>query len=181
VFGVEVQIVDADNHPVAAGIVGQIRYRGPTVASGFFNDPDNSKSAFVDGWFYPGDLGELNSEGYLFLRGRVKDMIIRGGVNIYPQEIETTLMNHPLVAEAAVIGVPSKEFDEEVCAFVRLSGNTDVGELETYCQGQLASYKIPRYVIFVNEFKLNSAGKILKSELIQHFFATSGHTGPNEH
>ena len=181
VFGVEVQVVDADNHPVAAGIVGPIRYRGPTVASGFFNDPDNSKDAFVGGWFYPGDLGELNSEGYLFLRGRVKDMIIRGGVNIYPLEIETVLLNHPRVAEAAVIGVPSREFDEEVCAFVRLRDQSGVADLMTYCKGQLAPYKVPKYVIAVNEFKLNSAGKILKAELVQLFSATAGQISAHEH
>lgn len=165
VFGVQIQIVDDANRSLPAGEVGRIRYRGPTLASGFYRDDAAAKDAFLDGWFYPGDLGVLNDEGFLFLRGRAKDMIIRGGVNIYPLEIETTLLNHPRVAEAAVIGAPSREFDEEVAAFVRRSGELTEHEVVGYCRAQLAPYKVPSHVFFVDEFKLNSAGKILKADL----------------
>ncbi|NML48746.1 long-chain fatty acid--CoA ligase [Ramlibacter sp. G-1-2-2] len=165
VFGVGIEVVNDANQPLPNGEVGRIRYRGPTVADGFYNDAEAAREAFVDGWFYPGDLGMLDDEGYLFLRGRAKDMIIRGGVNIYPLEIETVLLNHPRIAEAAVIGTPSKEFDEEVAAFVKTSGSIDEAEVKAWCKQNLAPYKIPRHVFFVDEFKLNSSGKILKPEL----------------
>jgi acyl-CoA synthetase (AMP-forming)/AMP-acid ligase II len=165
VFGVLIEIVSESHQPLPVGEVGHIRYRGPTVADGFYNDPEAAKEAFIDGWFYPGDLGMLDEQGYLFLRGRVKDMIIRGGVNIYPLEIETVLLNHPCIAEAAVIGVPSKEFDEEVAAFVKACGPLDEAEVKAHCKQSLAPYKLPRHVFFVEEFKCNSSGKILKPEL----------------
>jgi long-chain acyl-CoA synthetase len=165
VFGVRIEIVDAAHQPLPNGEVGSIRYRGPTVADGFHLDPEAAREAFVAGWFYPGDLGVLNDEGYLFLRGRAKDMIIRGGINIYPLEIETVLLHHPRIAEAAVIGVPSKEFDEEVAAFVKAGGPLDEAEVKAYCKRNMAPYKVPRHVFFVEEFKLNSSGKILKPEL----------------
>lgn len=167
VFGVRIEIVDDAHRPLPTGEVGRIRYRAPTVADGFYNDDEAAREAFMDGWFYPGDLGMLNDEGYLFLRGRAKDMIIRGGVNIYPLEIETVLLNHPRIAEAAVIGAPSREFDEEVAAFVKASGPLDEAEVKAYCKQSLAPYKVPRHVFFVDDFKLNSSGKILKPELVR--------------
>jgi acyl-CoA synthetase (AMP-forming)/AMP-acid ligase II len=165
VFGVLIEIVNEANQRLPNGEVGRIRYQGPTVADGFYNDPEAAREAFIDGWFYPGDLGMLDDEGYLFLRGRAKDMIIRGGVNIYPLEIETVLLNHPRIAEAAVIGTPSKEFDEEVVAFVKAAGAIDADEVKAWCKQNLAPYTAPRHVFFVAEFKLNSSGKILKPEL----------------
>lgn len=167
VFGVQIQIVDDDNQVLPTAQVGRIRYRGPTVASGFYNDSEAGKEAFHDDWFYPGDLGMLNDEGYLFLRGRAKDMILRGGVNIYPVEIETILMNHPRIVEAAVIGVPSKEFDEEVAAFVRASGELDAEQVLAHCRRELAPYKVPRHFFFVDAFACNAGGKIIKAELVQ--------------
>ncbi len=174
VFGVLVEIVDEADRPVPRGTVGRIRYTGPTVAEGFHDDPEAEREAFRDGWFYPGDLGLLNDEGYLFLRGRAKDMIIRGGVNIYPLEIETVLLNHARIAEAAVIGTPSVEFDEEVVAFVKLAADTadgaaplDADAVKAFCKLNLAPYKVPRHVFVVEEFTLNSSGKILKPVLAQ--------------
>lgn len=167
VFGVRIEVVSESNQPLPPGQVGRIRYSGPTVADGFYNDDEAAREAFIDGWFYPGDLGVLNDEGYLFLRGRAKDMILRGGVNIYPLEIETVLLNHPLIAEAAVIAAPSKEFDEEVAAFVKTSGGLSAAEVIAYCRQNLAPYKVPRHVFFVEEFQCNSSGKILKPELVR--------------
>lgn len=165
VFGVQVEIVSDTDQVLPRGEVGRIRYRGPTVADGFYNDPEAAREAFINGWFYPGDLGLLDDEGYLFLRGRAKDMIIRGGVNIYPLEIESVLLQNPRVAEAAVIGAPSAEFDEEVAAFVKVSSPVDAAEIQAWCRQNLAPYKVPRHVFFVDEFRLNSSGKILKPEL----------------
>ncbi|CAN5889669.1 long-chain fatty acid--CoA ligase [soil metagenome] len=166
VFGVEVQIVDDAHAPVAPGTVGRIRYSGPAVADGFYRDPEASAEAFRDGFFYPGDLGALDDEGYLFLRGRAKDMIIRGGINIYPMEIEATLMNHAAVAEASVVGWPSKEFDEEVAAFVMLRHAIDTAELIALCREQLAPYKVPKRIFVVDELPRTSLGKVIKAELV---------------
>ena len=166
VFGVEVQIVDEAHASVAPGTVGRIRYRGPAVADGFYRDPEASVEAFRDGWFYPGDLGCFNDEGYLFLKGRAKDMIIRGGINIYPQEVEATLSDHPAVAEAAVVGWPSREFDEEVAAFVLLIQPIAAAELRAWCREHLAPYKVPRQVFVVDELPRNSLGKVIKAQLV---------------
>jgi len=165
VFCVEVCIVDEAHQPVPYSTVGRIRYRGPAVAESFHGDPEASQEAFRDGWFYPGDLGAMNEDGYLFLKGRVKDMIIRGGINIYPQEIEATLLGHPAVAEAAVVGWPSREFDEEVAAFVMRKGEVADADLLALCKSSLAPYKVPRQVFFLDEFPRNSLGKVLKAEL----------------
>jgi acyl-CoA synthetase (AMP-forming)/AMP-acid ligase II len=165
VFCVEVCIVDEAHQPVPYSTVGRIRYRGPAVAESFHGDPEASQEAFRDGWFYPGDLGAMNEDGYLFLKGRVKDMIIRGGINIYPQEIEATLLGHPAVAEAAVVGWPSREFDEEVAAFVMRKGEVADADLLALCKSSLAPYKVPRQIFFLDEFPRNSLGKVLKAEL----------------
>jgi long-chain acyl-CoA synthetase len=167
VFGVEVQIVDDEDRVLPAGRVGRIRYRGPAVADGFHRDAAASEEAFRDGWFYPGDLGNFNDEGFLFLKGRAKDMIIRGGVNIYPQEIEATLLDHASVADAAVVGWPSREFDEEVAAFVVPRGSADAAGLLALCRGRLAPYKVPREVFLVDELPRNSLGKVVKAELVK--------------
>lgn len=164
-FSVEVQIVDSEDRLVPRDSVGRIRYRGPAVAQGFYADPEASTEAFKEGWFYPGDLGSMNEEGYLFLKGRSKDMIIRGGVNIYPQEIEATLMAHPAVSEAAVVGWPSREFNEEIAAFVILKTEVPLPTLIEWCGQALARYKLPREIFVVKEFPRTSLGKVIKAEL----------------
>jgi len=167
VFGVEVQIVDESHQVLPAGIVGRIRYRGPAVADGFYRDPQASLESFKDGWFYPGDLGNVNDEGFLFLKGRSKDMIIRGGINIYPQEIETTLLNHEAVADACVVGWPSREYDEEVAAFVTLRHPINLDELTGLCKTKLAPYKVPKQIFVVTELPRNSLGKVIKVDLVK--------------
>lgn len=166
VFGVEVSVVDDNHRSLQCGAVGSIRYRSPGVAHGFFGDPEASKDCFKDGWFYPGDLGSLNEEGYLFLKGRSKDMIIRGGVNIYPQEVEATLLGHAAVSEAAVVGWPSREFNEVVAAFVIRKAPVDEAELIALCRESLASYKVPHRVFFVDEMPRTSLGKVVKTQLV---------------
>lgn len=169
VFGVEVQCVDEAHQPLPAGTVGRIRYRGPAVADGFWNDPEASRESFRDGWWYPGDLGLLDASGYLYLKGRSKDMIIRGGINIYPAEIEAVLQAHPSVTDCAVVGWPSREFNEEVAAFVILKGDasdgTGAADLRDLCRGRMAPYKVPREVFVVKDFPRNALGKVIKAEL----------------
>lgn len=165
VFAVDVQCVDESHRPLPPGQVGRIRYRGPAVADGFWNDPEASREAFRDGWYYPGDLGMLDEHGYLYLKGRAKDMIIRGGINIYPAEVEAVLQSHPAVAESAVVGWPSREFNEEIAAFVILRGEATPAELREICRSQLAPYKVPREVFVVNELPRNALGKVIKTEL----------------
>ena len=165
VFAVEAEVVDASDGPLAAGETGRLRYRGPGVATGYHGDPEASREAFRDGWFYPGDLAAIDREGFVTLKGRAKDMILRGGVNIYPADIEATLTGHPAVAEAAVVAWPSREFGEEIAAFVRLSAEVDPDELVAFCRERLARYKCPRAVFPVDDLPRNSAGKVLKAEL----------------
>jgi acyl-CoA synthetase (AMP-forming)/AMP-acid ligase II len=169
VFGVEVQCVDENDQPLQAGGIGRIRYRGPAVADGFWNDPEASRESFRDGWWYPGDLGTLDEHGYLYLKGRAKDMIIRGGINIYPAEVEAVLQAHPAVADSAVVGWPSREFNEEVAAFVILKGaapdSTLATELRELCRWRMAPYKVPREVFVVQDFPRNALGKVIKAEL----------------
>ena len=165
VFGVEVQCVDERHQALPPGGIGRIRYRGPAVADGFWNDPEASAEAFRDGWWYPGDLGMLDEHGYLYLKGRAKDMIIRGGINIYPAEVEAVLLSHPAVADSAVVGWPSREFNEELAAFVTLRGSATPDELRALCKAQLAPYKVPRAVFVIEDLPRNALGKVIKSEL----------------
>jgi acyl-CoA synthetase (AMP-forming)/AMP-acid ligase II len=164
-LSVDVDIVDSEDQLQPRNTIGRIRYRGPAVADGFYADPEATKESFKSGWFYPGDLGTMNEEGYLFLKGRSKDMIIRGGVNIYPQEIEATLMSHPAVAEAAVVGWPSKEFNEEIAAFVILKTELDLADLTLWCSERLARYKVPKQIFSLKEFPRTSLGKVIKADL----------------
>ena len=169
-FLTEVEIVDEGHRRQPAGEAGRIRYRGPGVALGFYGNPEPGSTAsafFRDGWFYPGDVGEMNEEGYLFLRGRAKDMIIRGGANIYPSDVELVLQTHPAVEEAAVVGRPSTEYGEEVAAFVIAHGTVDGPELIAHCRERLARHKVPRDVFLVDDLPRNSTGKVLKAALVE--------------
>ena len=166
VFGVEVAVFDDDGARLPPGQVGRLAYRGPGVARGFFEDPDADAEAFKDGFFFPGDLGVADHSGFVALRGRRKEMIIRGGINIYPAEIESILLDHATVAEAAVVGWPSRDLGEEVAAFVMPRGNADPDTLRALCAARLAPYKVPRAVIVTDDLPRNSSGKVLKAELV---------------
>lgn len=165
VFGVEVQCVSDGHEPLPAGEVGQLRYRGPGVATGYFGEDDGEDSPFRDGWFYPGDLATIDAHGHVELRGRRKDVIIRGGVNIYPVEIEQVLREHPAVAEAAVTGAASSRLGETVAAFVVARHHVDAETLKAWCADRLAPYKVPEAFAFLDELPRNSAGKVVKSSL----------------
>lgn len=163
VFNTRVQVVDDTHLPVAAGEIGRIRYRGPGVASGFFNDPEADREAYHDGWFYPGDLGRLDENGYLFLAGRSKEVIIRGGANIYPAEIEEVLLAHPGVDDAAVIGWPSPEMGEEIAAFI--TGEAAPDDVMAYCRENLAPYKCPKRIFPLDSLPKSDLGKVQKLDL----------------
>ena len=143
--------------------------RGYLVMHGYFDMPEETAKAIdAEGWLHSGDLCSMDERGYVRVHGRLKDMIIRGGENIYPKEIEDVLFTHPSVAEVAVIGVPDREWGEQVAAFVRTAPGArrpDEGELNALVREHLAPYKAPRHWRFVEEFPLNASGKILKTEL----------------
>jgi len=165
VHNAEAQVVGEDHAPLPAGEVGRVRYRGGACATSFYNDPEATKESFQDGWFYPGDLGKFDAEGRLYLVGRVKDMIIRGGINIYPAEIEQVLLGHDAVRDVAAVAWPSRELGEEVAAFVVAAAPVEEGDLLTYCRENLARYKVPRGVFFVDALPRNGFGKVLKKDL----------------
>lgn len=162
---VEVKIVDAEGRIVAPGEAGELCTRGYSVMRGYWDDAEKTAEA-IDAarWMHTGDLATLDEEGYCNIVGRIKDMVIRGGENIYPREIEEFLYKHPKVQDVQVIGVPDQKYGEELCAWVRLKAGvacTDE-EIRGFCQGQIAHYKIPRYVKFVDAFPMTVTGKIQK-------------------
>ena len=161
----ECKIVDDQGHTVPRGDTGEICTRGYAVMLGYWNDPERTAEAIdAEGWMHTGDLGTLDADGYCNIVGRSKDMIIRGGENVYPREIEEFLFRHPKIAEAAVVGLPDEKYGEEICAWIRLrEGVTaDEQEIRDYCRSQIAHYKIPRYVRFVAAFPTTVTGKIQK-------------------
>ncbi|MCB2096640.1 MAG: AMP-binding protein [Parvularculaceae bacterium] len=162
---VEVKVVDADGETVPFGVQGELLTRGYSVMRGYWNDPEKTCDAIDDGgWMHTGDLAVLDDEGYCRITGRVKDMIIRGGENIYPREIEEFLYRHPAVQDVQIFGVPDEKYGEEVCAWIRLREGMVIVEEDilTFCKGQIAHYKVPRYVRFVDEYPMTVTGKIQK-------------------
>jgi fatty-acyl-CoA synthase len=135
---------------------------------GYWGDAQKTQESIIDGWMHTGDLGVIDEQGYVMVIGRAKDMIIRGGENIYPREIEEYLMKHPNVADAQVVGINDEFFGEEVCAWIKLKDaglGTKHEDFFTYCAGQIAHYKVPRYVRFVTEYPLTVTGKVRKNEI----------------
>ena len=171
IFAVEIGVVDEAGQALPPGQVGSLRYRGPGVADGFFGDPEQSAQHFRDGWFHPGDLAEIDAEGYVHLRGRSKDMIIRAGVNIYPNEIEDVLLGLPQVQECAVFGCADPDLGEAVaCAWVSAQ-DIAVDLLESHCRALLSPYKVPTRWMRLAELPVNSGGKVVKARL-REMFAT---------
>ncbi len=162
---VEVKIVDSEGLILPRGSQGELLTRGYSVMRGYWDDPDKTREAIdACGWMHTGDLAVMGDDGYCRITGRVKDMIIRGGENIYPREIEEFLFRHPAVADAQVFGVPDARYGEEVCAWIKLRAGDVVAEedIRGFCQGQIAHYKVPRHVRFVTEFPMTVTGKIQK-------------------
>jgi len=162
---VEVKVMDGEGRVTSRGVPGELCTRGYSVMLGYWDEPERTAEAIdSEGWMHTGDLGTLDEEGYGNIVGRIKDMVIRGGENIYPREIEEFLYAHPKVADAQVVGVPDRQMGEELCAWIRLtSGETCTDEeIRAFCQGRIAHYKIPRYIRFVDEFPLTVSGKVQK-------------------
>jgi fatty-acyl-CoA synthase len=174
----EVKIVDpATGQAVPPGTVGELCTRGYHVMRGYFEDPAATAATIdPDGWLHTGDLGSMDARGYCHIAGRLKDMIIRGGENIYPREIEQLLFGHPKVADVAVVGVPDPKWGEQVAAFVRPAPGEQptAEELFAYCRQHLASHKTPRYWEFVEGFPLTPSGKVRKFALRDRFVAAAG-------
>jgi fatty-acyl-CoA synthase len=163
---VEVKIVDAETgRTVPYGTPGELCTRGYSVMRGYWNDTEKTDEAIdAGGWMHTGDLATMDEEGYVNIVGRIKDMIIRGGENVYPREIEEYLYTHPDVTDVQVIGVPDSKYGEELMAWVKLSEGATLSEedVKDFCRGKIAHYKIPRYVKFVDDFPMTVTGKIQK-------------------
>ncbi|MEJ7927501.1 AMP-binding protein [Sphingobium sp. AN641] len=164
----EVKIVDpATGETVPRGIPGELCTRGYAVMLGYWNDPRRTAEAISDGWMHTGDLAVIDEAGYGSIVGRSKDMIIRGGENIYPRELEEFLFRHDAVEDVQVVGMPDPKFGEEVCACIRLRAGADVTEqaIIDFCRGRIAHFKVPRYVYFVDSFPMTVSGKVQKHVL----------------
>lgn len=166
-FSIKAKVVTEKGEDVKPGEVGEIILSGPTVMKGYYNDPEATKDVIRDGWLYSGDLGRVDEDGFIYVVDRKKDMIISGGENIYPREIEEILYTHPKILEAAVIGVPDKMWGESVKAVVVLKSGEEMSEKEVieFCKTNLAGYKKPRSVNFISSLPKTSSGKILKQTL----------------
>ncbi len=166
---VEVKIVDPDGGAtVARGAPGELCTRGYSVMAGYWNDPERTAEAIdADGWMHTGDLATMDDEGYLNIVGRSKDMVIRGGENVYPREVEEFLYSHPSIADVQVIGVPDQRYGEELMAWIipREGASLDADAVREYCQGRIAHYKIPRYVKTVDAFPMTVTGKVQKFKM----------------
>jgi long-chain acyl-CoA synthetase len=169
IWATEIQIWDANNNPLPPGNknIGEIVIRGHNTMAGYLDDDAATAEAFAGGWLHSGDLGYRDEDGFLFIAGRKKELIIRGGYNVYPQEVEAVLRSHPAVSEAAVVGVPDERLGEEVRAYVSLrpGANATEQEIIDFVKDRVAAYKYPRSVVFVDDIPKNSEGKILKREL----------------
>ena len=168
IFGVDVRTFDAEDQETGADEIGEIVIRGPNVMKGYHGRPEATAEAFRNGWFHTGDMARRDEEGYFFIVDRKKDMIIRGGFNVYPREVEEVLYSHPAVREAAVVGAPHDEYGEEVTAFVSLkpeAGKVEGSSIVTFTKEQLAAHKYPRIVRVLDDLPKGPTGKILRKEL----------------
>jgi len=165
--GVEITILDDADHVVPSGEVGEVCVRGPNVMQGYYRLAEETAAALRQGWLHTGDMGRLDGDGYLYIVERKKDLIIRGGFNVYPRDVEEVLYAHPAVAEAAVVGMRDPVMGEEVVAYIALKpgATTDEASLLSFCQSRLAKYKSPRHIRLLDSLPKSPIGKILKKEL----------------
>ncbi|WP_067811960.1 long-chain-fatty-acid--CoA ligase [Actinomadura kijaniata] len=163
--GVAMRVVDERGREAPPGEIGEIVVRGPNVMKGYWNDPEGTAEAVRDGWFHTGDLGRVDADGFFFLVGRRREVIIRGGYTVYPREVEEVLYEHPAVRQAAVVGVPHPELGEEVAAVVAVRARVPPEELRDFVRERVAAYKFPRLVRLVDELPTGPTGKIIKRAL----------------
>ena len=175
---VEVKVIDPETGAITPrGTAGEFCTRGYSVMRGYWENAEKTAEAIDPGnWMHTGDLAVMDDEGYINIVGRIKDMIIRGGENVYPREIEEYLYTHPAVADVQVIGVPDVKYGEEIMAWVKLKegehlSDTDIKE---FCKGRIAHYKVPRYVTFVDDFPMTVTGKVRKIEMRETSIADLG-------
>jgi long-chain acyl-CoA synthetase len=168
VAGVAMRIVDDAGAEVPAGEIGEIAIRGHNVMQGYWNRPEATAEAIRDGWFHSGDLGRVDEDGFFYIVDRKKELIIRGGFNVYPREIEEVLYEHPAVLEAAVIGIPHAIHGEEIAACIALKPGSAAtpDELRDYVKERVAAYKYPRVVWLVDALPKGPTGKVLKREIV---------------
>ena len=166
-INVRIRIVDHEMNDVPLGEVGEIVYQGPTTMKEYYNNPEATEEAFKGGWFHSGDLVRMDEEGFIYVVDRKKDMIISGGENIYPKELEDVLYTHPHILEAAVVGIPDPKWGETVKAYIVVKPGKQMTEDEiiAYCQSSIASYKKPRVIEFMDSLPRNASGKVLKTVL----------------
>jgi long-chain acyl-CoA synthetase len=166
-LGIEVAVVDPMDRPVPTGEVGEVVIRGHNIMKGYYKRPEATADVMRNGWFHSGDLGRLDEDGYLSIVDRTKDMIIRGGFNVYPREIEEVLMTHPAVSLCAVVGIPDERLGEEVKAYIVRAPGSSATEQDVlaWCHDQFAAYKTPRLVEFREQLPMTATGKVLKREL----------------
>jgi long-chain acyl-CoA synthetase len=167
IFGTEVRVVDDDDRPVPTGEVGELIVRGPCIMKGYYRLPDLTARVLRSGWLHTGDMARMDEDGYLYIVERKDDLIIRGGENIYPREVEEVLYRHPSVAEVSVIGVPDSALGQEVYAFVVLKNGAEASseQLIDFCNQHIAKFKSPKRVAFVTALPKNIIGKTLRKEL----------------
>jgi fatty-acyl-CoA synthase len=175
---VEVKITDPDTgRVVERGVAGELCTRGYSVMTGYWNDPERTAESIDEaGWMHTGDLATMDADGYVNIVGRIKDMIIRGGENIYPREIEEFLYTHPDVSDVQVIGVPDVKYGEELMAWVKVREGATLTEdaLKEFCKGKIAHYKVPRYIKFTDQFPMTVTGKIQKFKMREQAVAELG-------
>ncbi len=162
---VEIKVIDDAGRVVRVGEKGEICTRGYSVMQGYWNDPERTAETIdAGGWLHSGDLAVMDGDGYVQIVGRIKDMIIRGGENIYPREIEEFLYQHPAISEVQVFGVPDQKMGEEVCAWIQLNAGHELSadDVKDYCRDKITHFKIPRYIDFVDEYPMTVTGKIQK-------------------
>ncbi|MGB1458483.1 class I adenylate-forming enzyme family protein [Spongiibacter marinus] len=171
VFATALKVVDTGGRECAPGEVGEILAKGPQIMQGYWQRPEATADTIVDGWLHTGDAGIIDERGYVFIQDRVKDMIISGGENIYPAEIENLLMSHPEISDVAIIGVPDSRWGEVPLAVVVSAPECEItlAEMKTFCEGKLAAFKVPKHICFVPGLPRNPSGKILKKELREMF------------
>lgn len=167
------KVIGPDGRDLPRGELGEICTAGDAVMSGYWNAPDLTTEAIVDGWLRTGDIGRIDEDGYLYIEGRKRDMIISKGQNVYPAEIEAVLLSHPSVRQAAVVGVPDDEFGEAVCAVLVLhpDAELEVADCASYVSERIASYKKPRYVLYRDQLPISVNNKVLKRELAEEIAA----------